>query len=415
MSASSTIRLVHASDLHLERPVSGFDLIPDHLRDELLDAPFAAARQVFETTLTEAADALLLAGDVIDCELAGPRGMAFLLQQFKRLKERGITVYWAGGDVDPVDSWPASIPLPDNVVRFAAGRVSDYELRRDNATVARIQGVSCRSQDAVPSTGFHRDAHGLPTVGIAFGDQDDRATEGRNVHYMALGGRHAHQTVDDSPAVVHYCGTPQGRTPAEIGPHSCTLVVIDASQPSPSIQMRPIVTDAIRFIDESIEITATTEPEQLEERLTQRMDKIAGEASSAQRLVSLSVLGNGALVNQLRPGAPLTEQVLRSLRERFGHASPATWALSLSSPSRLSVPAEWYDEETILGDLLRQFRGLEDSEAADLDLGQFLPAGQASGALARLGKVAARRREHVVDRAAKLGLELLEVTAERPD
>ena len=55
MSASS-IRLVHASDLHLERPVAGLSQIPDHLRESLLTAPLTAAESVFDTAVSEAAD-----------------------------------------------------------------------------------------------------------------------------------------------------------------------------------------------------------------------------------------------------------------------------------------------------------------------------------------------------------------------
>src|SRR5882757_9713483 len=105
------LRLVHASDLHLEMPVYGLPEIPEHLRELLIEAPYHAAEQVFETALAEDADAVLLAGDVLNVDRAGPPAIVLLLDQFARLAERGIAIYWAGGAVDVPDSLPRSVTL----------------------------------------------------------------------------------------------------------------------------------------------------------------------------------------------------------------------------------------------------------------------------------------------------------------
>jgi DNA repair exonuclease SbcCD nuclease subunit len=129
--SQAPLRFVHAADLHLERPLSGVAQIPSHLREAFLEAPYMAAEQVFETALAEGADALLLAGDVVHLDRAGPRAIVFLIEQFKRLADHGIAVYWAGGQVDPADAWPPSVPLPSLVHRFPAGRVGNVEHQRD--------------------------------------------------------------------------------------------------------------------------------------------------------------------------------------------------------------------------------------------------------------------------------------------
>ena len=103
------LRFVHTSDFHLERPLGGVAEVPTHLRELFLDAPFEAAAQVFETALSERADALLLAGDVVDFDLVGPRAVVFLQEQFQRLADHNLPVYWACGNVDPAESWPASV------------------------------------------------------------------------------------------------------------------------------------------------------------------------------------------------------------------------------------------------------------------------------------------------------------------
>ena len=105
-------RFVHASDLHLELPPLGLAEVPDHLRELFIESAYWAAQRVFETVLAEEAELLVLSGGVLHPEHTGPRGPLFLVEQFTRLAEREIPVYWAGGSVDPPEAWPAAITLP---------------------------------------------------------------------------------------------------------------------------------------------------------------------------------------------------------------------------------------------------------------------------------------------------------------
>ena len=73
------------------------------------------------------------------------------------------------------------------------------------------------------------------------------------------------------------------------------------------------------------------------------------------------------------------------------------------------------DQETILGDLLRQFRHLDNHADEKIDLARFLPRAHREGSLAHLARVEPRQRAQLIDHAAKLGLELLEVCSEPSD
>ncbi len=87
---NGTLRLIQASDFHLECPLHGVAEVPDHLRGLLLDAPFTAAEQVFETAVTERVDLVALAGGIVDPRRADPRAVVFLERQFRRLAEHEI-------------------------------------------------------------------------------------------------------------------------------------------------------------------------------------------------------------------------------------------------------------------------------------------------------------------------------------
>lgn len=399
------LRFVQAGDWHLERPLSGVAEVPDHLREAFLEAPYLAAEQIVETALTEGADALLLTGDVMHLDRAGPRAVVFLLEQFRRLADHGIAVYWASGQVDPADAWPLSAALPANVHRFPAGRVGNFEHQRDGKTVARIQGVSRSPGQAADDSGFHRDANGLFTVGVAHGTAAAPGGEGDRVHYMALGGQHRRQTVDQSPGIAHYAGTPQGRTPSETGANGCTVVTVDESG---HVKTTFVATDLVRWITETIELTAGADEQTLAAQMEQRVAAMRSKHPDRDLLVTWSIQGCGELLNRLRPGG-LSAALLAELRAKYGKQSPAVWSVAIECDEPLCVPSEWYDEETIRGDVLRQFRELEAGEDISLGLEEFMPAGMAAGPLGELALVTAADRGVLLLAASKLGMDLLGV------
>lgn len=399
------LKFLHAGDLHLERPLSDVAEVPDHLREVFLEAPYLAAEQVFETALTEGVDAVLLAGDVVHLDRAGPRAIVFLREQFKRLADHGIAVYWAGGQVDPADDWPAAAPLPANVHRFPSGRVGNFEHQRDGKMVARIQGISRSPGQAVDDSGFHRDAKGLFSIGVAHGTAAAPGAEGDRMHFMALGGQHRRQTVDQSPGIAHYAGTPQGRTPDEAGAHGCTVVSVDESG---HVKTTFVATDVARWLTETIELTAGADEKTLRTLMEQRVGGVRAKHPDRDLLITWRITGRGELLNRLRPGG-LSEELLTALRLQFGKQSPAAWSVAIHCDEPLCVPAEWYDEETIRGDVLRQFRELETNAKIPLELEEFLPEGVAAGPLGELARTTAADRSGLLMAASKLGMDLLYV------
>ena len=397
------IRFVHSSDWHLEAPLAGLPSLTDDLRELARDAAYLAAQQVVETTLVEGADALLLSGDIVDLERSGPRAIVFLLEQFERLNARNVQVYWAGGVTDGPDEWPVVAKLPENVHCFPRGRVEHIEHKRDGKTIARIQGISSQDDGKVDVSGFHRDAGGLFTAGVAYSTSDSPGKEGDRVHYMALGGRHRRATVDTEPGIAHYSGTPQGRSPSESGPCGCTLVhVVDGKASTKFIS-----TDIIRWVDESVEVTASTTLEQLEERMDDRLDKLRQKSQGTDLLVSFHVRGTGPLITTLRPGTE-TDALVERLRRRSAKRSPLCWTVRINCLAPATVPEEWYDQETILGDYLRQLAEYEKDGRKSLELEKQLPTPLSSESLKATAKFTnADHRTQVLENAKKLGIDLL--------
>lgn len=398
------LRFVHTSDLHLERPLGGIAEVPDHLREIFLEAPFEAAAQVFETALSERADALLLAGDVVDFDLVGPRAVVFLQEQFQRLADHEVPVYWACGNVDPAESWPASVPLPANVTIFPVGRAQEYKLVRDGEVVAKIQGISRNQGSQLDDSGFHRDAHGTFTIGVSYGTSASPGTEGDRVHYMALGGQHHRQTVDQSPGIAHYCGSPQGRTPSETEAHGCTLVTVDDSG---NVKTSFVATDSIRWITETMEVTAGTDEDALMTQMQNRVSKLQTKHSGSRLLITWIIEGRGKVLNHMRRGG-ISDQMVELLCEQYGHGSPGIWTVAIECHEPLDVPQEWVDEETIMGDMLREFRALEADVDIPLQLEEFLPAELLGTPRAELAAVTEQDRAGLLWAASKMAVDLLD-------
>ena len=351
-----SFRFIHAGDFHLEQPLMGVAEVPDHLRDLFLDAPFAAAQRVFDAAVAEDAQFVVLSGDVLQPIDAGPRAILFLTEQFIRLAERDIRVYWAGGMVDPPEAWPAAIPLPENVRVFPRERVEQFVYDPDGMPLVRVAGISCDQQHGLRPGEFSADAGGLYTVAVAHGTADSSVMQGRGIRYWALGGRHDRGTPLSGPCTIHCCGSPQGRRPEEGGMHGCTLVEVDAQQSS---RTSLITTDSIRWHSERLLIDDATTRDDLEMRLRERLHALQESASNVPLLLSWNLSGKGALAVQLRRGT-LAADLLAWLRAEYGHGQVAAWSVSLDVESTEPLPPEWYEQETIRGDFLLRHPAVAD-------------------------------------------------------
>ncbi len=401
--SSRPFRFVHASDFHLERLPSGLAEVPDHLRELFIESAYVAAEKVFETVLCEEAEFLVLSGDILDARQTGPRGPLFLVEQFNRLAEREISVYWAGGRVDPAAVWPSALALPENVNVFPKGHVDEFIHQRDGTPLARLLGAEHDRNRPIRPTDFEPDPAGLFTIAVVHGKCDPKALKPRGIHYWALGGRHQRGTPLTGNEVAHYPGSPQGRCPEQSGVHGCTLVQVDGRQARTS----PVPTDTMRWLDARISIDEQTTQEDLENMLRERMASAIDSAPQTDLLISWTVLGEGPLQGQLRRGR-LAGELIEWLRAEYGFGPPAAWSISLRTEPTTSLPQELYEQETILGDFMRTIRELQINPDDPVELESYVAEKHLAGTLGSAMAVPdAARRDRVLREAALLGVDLL--------
>ncbi len=415
------LRFVHAGDFHLETPPQGLTEVPDHLRELFLESAYWAAERVFENVLAEEAQFLVLSGDLLNPKLTGPRGPLFLMEQFGRLAERNIPVYWAGGRVDPPDAWPSAFELPANVHRFPVGGVQDFIFPDDGTPAARLSGTSRGRKRAIRPKDFEPDAAGLCTIAVANGTLPSgtggaAGLKSRGIDYWALGGRYGRSTPLSSPHVAHYPGTPQGRRPEHQGVHGCTLVEVDQDRLA---RPRLIPTDVMRWVGQRLVVDDATTQEDFENMFRERIGTLVDTTPGVDLLICWQVAGSGPLLTRLRRGG-LDNDLLGWLRSEFGYGPPAAWSVSIEvefSGGEITsgIPSRWFEQETIRGDFLRAVRQLQLDPQQPLEIDAFLAEEHRGGKLGpAIGEIGKSARGRVLQEAALLGVDLLTSEEARP-
>ncbi len=396
-----TFRFLHVSDLHLERVAGGLAEVPDRLRGPLTDAAYRAAERVFDAALKHRVDFVLLAGDVIDPPAAGARGIVFLNEQFAKLGDAGIRVYWAGSLTDDFERWTDAWPLADNVHRFATDRVERFTHHRAGEPLVEIVGTSRVRDSRALWDEMHADTE-LFTVAVVHAEVEGERIARRTIGYWALGGEHARRTILGGTVTAHYSGTPQGRSPQETGPHGCTLVQVDDIR---RVRTTFIPTDAVRYCDERIVADESASRESLLPLFEERMAELLIDPFGPELIVHWRVAADERVTRELRSGK--NSEILAHLRTVYGAKNPAAWSTAIDAGAAV-VPGERFGEETLLGEYLRSTQHYREHAEELLRLEPYLAEHHLAGNLSPLAELRDPVvRERVLAEAAALGFELL--------
>lgn len=433
-----TTRFIVASDFELHCPFRGLDAVPESWEAVARDAPRQAAERVFDWVLDQQVDFLVLAGNLLDPRHSSPAQIGFLQGQLERLAEREIPVYWAQGQADQADHWPPSVRFPENVHVFDAAHAEAVSHFLDTGTVTLV-GKSYRAKDPFDPGSYRGETDSILTLGV-LGAEPNRAPVGRSAFssldfdLTLFGGSRQPGTVKIGDAgsrksaripsanaqapLVHSPGSPQLRSwepefwnqlggkneleSAVIPSGSCTLVEFT---PGEQLRFRPLPTHAIRWVGCALPVNEATTESALLEQMLERL--LTLEAEGVRQLVNWRL--DGPLSCHLRAGlVPLLPRLRAEQAEL-----ERVWSVSLAAGSPPSIPASWFQEESLLGDFLQ-------ASAADHDEVPLIPslaarheawAAALSGWLVDHGTA---EQDEVFHQVSSLGVELLSPQNNRP-
>ena len=395
-------RFLHSGQFTLHQPLVAVADAPPTLRDLLVDAPYLAATKVFDAAIEERVDFVILSGDLVDLSLATPRSIAFLLEQFQRMESQGIAVYWTGGRLDPPQDWPVIAKLPQSIQVFTASDAEELSHFRGDRPVAHIVGRSWHGTSLVQVGDFHNDADGLTTIIAAYGEGDADKLVEQEVDYWALGGESQRRSLGTADRVVHYPGSPQGRSLEENGPHGCTLVHVASDR---TIRTQFIPTDVIRWYDETFTVEEDATRADVKKLLADRVKLLRSQAEDRPLLVRWRLRGIEHLSRPTKRHE-LSTELLEWLRKEYGNAKPPLWSLGVEFESA-ELPAAWLDEDSMVGDFLRSLRQLTEIDHKEVDLTVHVPERHRTAELAELSRWTAEDHQEILREAGLLGAQLL--------
>ena len=399
---AETIKFVHASDLHLDQSMRGLAELPKHLIEVLANAPYTAAEKIFDVAVGERVDFVLLSGDLFDSESGSARAAAFLLNQFERLKEKDIQIYWCAGETDHPDRWPSSIELPDNVMTFSSALVEQVDHRRDGKTIARIfsSGYDPKRRSADAFAALDRD---IFSVALGHGEFDSTTVGGNNIQYWALGGRHKASKLEKPDSVVVYPGTPQGRSPKESGIHGFKLCRVDSAG---KIRVQTVESDRVRWLPQKVAIDEQVRIDELKNELGERSLKIMTDTTEQVILCKWFLATDGDFNPRIR-SREWKAELLDWLRDEFGRSDHGLWSVNLTVESPKNLPIEWYEEDTILGEYLRATGRYQSDDSLKVNFHDYMPKTVDGTMTNGLGQLSNNRREDVLRQAIMVGVEYL--------
>ncbi len=402
--SAESFRFIHASDFHLERPLGDLDELPAHLRDAMAAAPFTAGDATFEAALSGNIDFVVLSGDLLHPQSAGPYAMSWLLNHFERLAAAKIPVFWAAGVSDDPTKWPDAVPLPPNVTLFPKDRATSTYVTRAGRTICEVIGQSSDGRSSLHVPSYEVPTTDEFTVGVGYGTSRAEALAEARIDYCALGGKHNRTEIDGgATSGAVYCGTPQGRELSEHGPHGYSQIDVDADR---NVRVHEVHCDAFRYCMISLDPADIASVGNIRNLMGERITRLQHDHGGRNLILGWDVsVQNGEQLQSIGD----SQELLAWLRQQYGHGTPSAWTASLRIRPPKQYPKSWTEEDTILGDYLRIAADHHQNESRELSLlamteqHEALPATTAS----LLADVPAGSQTEILEQATLLGAELL--------
>ncbi|GEN82761.1 DNA repair exonuclease [Sporosarcina luteola] len=225
----SSIRFIHAADLHLDSPFKGLTGLSPARLNELRESTFTAFDRLIRYALKSHPDFVLIVGDLYDGEDRSLRAQRKFQEGMEKLAEAEIPVYITYGNHDHVSGSWTKFELPGNVFEFKE-HVEDVSLTVRGQEVV-LHGFSYPKRHVrermithFPTASDQQSYHIGLLHGSVAGDESHAVyapftideLQSKHYHYWALGHIHKRQQLSENPPVV-YPGNIQGRHRNESG------------------------------------------------------------------------------------------------------------------------------------------------------------------------------------------------------
>ena len=359
-------RFIHTADLHLDSPLASLALRNADLGDLVRGATRKTLERIVDLAVSEAVDAVIIAGDLYDGSQTSMATALFLMGEMRRLDAAGIRVFLIRGNHDAQSQITRELTFPPNVHVFdgrgkpvkagalANGRevyIHGISFAQPHAPGSLLPAFRAPLPDAVNIGLMHTSLAGASRhdpyapVGIA-----DLAAHGFD--YWALGHIHQRRVHSERPWIV-MPGNPQGRDINEGGPKGVTLVTV-AEDGTISCEER--LTALAVFERLSVDLSDIGDWHGLLDKVEAVLGEAKAAASGANLVVRLVLAGVTPLAWRLRRDVDLLLGELQNVAGSLGEC----WIEAVE----LAVTAPQAAEQADAGPLMELGRLMEDDVTA---------------------------------------------------
>jgi DNA repair exonuclease SbcCD nuclease subunit len=296
------VRLLHAADLHIDSPLRGLERYPDAPVAAIRTATRRAMENLVRLALSEAVDAVLLAGDIYDGEWRGYDTGLFFQRQLGLLAEAEIPVYLVSGNHDADSQISRNLTLPHNVHQFTTHQ-AEYALNEKAGIAVHGQGYASRAVTDNLAARYPRALSGLFNIGLLHTALDGRR-EGHAPYapctvdqlgalgygYWALGHIHKREVVSNEPHIV-FSGNIQGRHAREVGPKGCTLVTVEANNVV-GVEERRL--DVVHWAHLQVDASSASDLDDVGELVRRQLTQVRDQADGRLLAARVSIVGPSA-------------------------------------------------------------------------------------------------------------------------
>ncbi|HEX9619515.1 MAG TPA: DNA repair exonuclease, partial [Polyangiaceae bacterium] len=290
----STLRVLHAADLHLDSPLSGLDRYEGAPVERLRGATRRAFSNLVDFCVEEEVKLLLIAGDLYDGNWRDYSTGLFFVGEMARLREAGVRVVWIRGNHDAASKLTKHLRLPENV--------RELPYRSAGSVVFEDWGVAVHGR-GYPEPHVTEDLvrdypaphSGLLNFGLLHTALDGRVGHepyapcslrtllDRGYDYWALGHVHTREVLHENPWVV-FPGNLQGRQLRESGSKGATLISVDGASIA---RVEHVALDVVRWAFVAVDVAEAANPDDVLELVSRELARAAQEAEG--RLVAARV------------------------------------------------------------------------------------------------------------------------------
>ena len=268
------MKLLHSADLHVDSPMKGLVAYEEAPIEALRLATRVALRNLVDTAIEQAVDAVLLAGDIFDGDWPHYGTGVFFVSEMGRLREAGIPVVIVTGNHDAESKLTKSLRLPDDV--------HVLDTRKPQTVTFEAIGLAVHGQGYVTpavlddlSAGYPAPLADMINVGLLHTSADGRPGHARyapckvdglverGYDFWGLGHVHRHEVLSRDPLIV-FPGNVQGRGVREAGAKGAILVEI-GQDGSATFEHRAL--DAVRWELVGVDASECVSRDDVAERL----------------------------------------------------------------------------------------------------------------------------------------------------